>query len=119
MQCLQKHWIIFSIHCDSFRKNCVVQLRKLYNEELRDLLSSLIIVDVTEEDMVGEAFAAHGEQGQYVEHWAWKPEEAIWEGNIRMHILKIRCEGVDWLPLVHNDIDRRQFMNIVIRLRNL
>jgi len=88
--------------------------RKLYNGEINDLYSSPNTVRVikTKRDWGRGAFGAY-EKREVYRILMGKPEgkrplgrpRRRWEDNIKMDLLEVGCEGVDWIELAQ-DRDR-------------
>jgi hypothetical protein len=101
--------------------------RKLHNEELNDLYSSLNIVWVINSRGMGWAghVAPMGEGRGMYRVLVGKREgrrllgrpRSRWEDNIKMDLQEVGCRGVDWIELDQDRYRRRALVNAVMRLQ--
>jgi hypothetical protein len=101
--------------------------RKLHNDELNDLYSSLSIVQVIKLRRMGlmRHVVRNGERRSVYRVLVGKPEgkrplgrtRHRWEENIKMDLQEVRCGCMDWIE-VAQDRDRWQaLVNVVMDLR--
>ena len=101
--------------------------RKLHNEELHDLYSSLSIVRVMKWKRmrwVGHVARMVTSRGVY-RVLAGKPEgkrprgrpRRRWEDNIKMDLQEVGFEGMGWIDLAQNRCKWRALVNAVMNLR--
>jgi hypothetical protein len=101
--------------------------RKLHNEELNDLYSSPNIVRVIKWRRMrwAEHVARMGENRVLSRVLVRKPEgnrplgrpRHSWEGNIKMDLQGVECEGMDWIELAQDRSRWRGLVNAVMNLR--
>jgi len=97
------------------RDEMTAERRKLHNEELNDLHSSLNIVRVIKSRIVRWAghVACMGKRRGAYRDLVGKPEGTrplgrlrhTWEFNIKKDLQEVGCRGMDWIDLAH-DRDR-------------
>jgi hypothetical protein len=101
--------------------------RKLHNEELHNLYSSLDIIRQVKANEVGGECGTHGRGEKVCKVLVGKPEgkrplgrpRRRWEDGIRMYLREIGLGGVDWIRL-SQDRDRwRAVVSAVMKLRVL
>jgi hypothetical protein len=100
--------------------------RKLHNDKLHSLYSSLNIVRVIKSGMRWvEHVASMGEgRGVYMV-LVGRPEgkrpleipRLRWEDNIKMDLREIGIDGMNWIRLGQNRVQWRAFVNTVMKLR--
>jgi hypothetical protein len=105
------------------------KLRKLPNEELRDLYSSPNIVRVIKSRRMRWAVhvACMRERRRVYRVSVGKPEgkrrrgkpRRRWEDNIKKDLQRVGCEGMHWIDLAHDRDKRRALVNGVMNLRVL
>jgi hypothetical protein len=101
--------------------------RKLHNEELRDLYSSPSIIRIIESKRVRWAgnVARMGEKRNAYRLLTEKPEgkrplgrpRRSWADNIKIDLLEIGWDGVDWIGLAQDRDKWRALVNAVMNLR--
>jgi hypothetical protein len=101
--------------------------RKLHNEELRDLYSSLSIIRIIKSKRMRWAglVARMGEKRNAYRLLVRKPEgkrpigrpRRWWVDNIKMNLLEIGWGGVDWIALAQDRDKWRALVNAVMNLR--
>jgi hypothetical protein len=101
--------------------------RKLHNEELRDLYSSLSIIRIIKSRRMRWAghVARMGEKGNAYRLLVGEPEgkrplgrpRRMWVDNIRMDLGKVRRSDVDWIGLAQDRSRWRALVNSVLNLR--
>jgi len=101
--------------------------RKLHNEELNDLYSSPIIVQVMKSRRMKwtEYVARMGENRGAYRVLVGKPEgkrplgrpRLRWEGNIKVDLQELGCGGLDWIELAQDRVRWRAVVNAVMNLR--
>jgi hypothetical protein len=106
------------------RDEITAECRKLYNEELNDLYSSLNIVRVIKSRTVRWAgHVAHmGEGRGAFRDLVGKPEGTrplgrlrhTWEFNIKKDLQVVRCRGMDWIDLAHHRVRWWPLVNAVL-----
>jgi len=99
--------------------------RKLHNEEVNDLHSSLIIFwgDQLEKNEVGGMQHVWGRVEVYTGRWwrdrgekpLWRPRRR-WEDNIKMDLQEVGCDGMDWIDLAQDRDGWRALVNAVMNL---
>jgi hypothetical protein len=102
-------------------------LRKLHNEELRDLYSSPSIIRIIKSRRMRWAghVARMVEKRNAYRLLVGKPEgkrplgrpRRRWVDNIKMDLLEIGWGGVDWIGLAQDRDKWRALVNVVINLR--
>jgi hypothetical protein len=101
--------------------------RKLHNDELRDLYSSLNIVRVIKSRRMrwaGHVARLREERGAY-RVLVGKPEgkrplgrpRRRWEDNIKTDLREIGIDGANWIRLAQDRVQWRAFVNTVMNLR--
>jgi hypothetical protein len=98
--------------------------RKLHNEGLNDLYSSPSIVQVIKSRMRAGHAAHRGESRGVYRVLMGKPEgnrphgrpRHRWEDNIKMDLLEVGCEGMDWINVAQ---DRDRWRTLVKAVMNL
>jgi hypothetical protein len=103
------------------------ELRKLHNEELRDLYSSPSVIRIIKSRRMRWAghVARMGEKRNACRLLVRKPEgkrplgrpRRRWVDNIRMDLLDIGWDGVDWIGLAQDRDKLRALANSVMNLR--
>jgi hypothetical protein len=101
--------------------------RKLYNEELHHLYSSPSIIRIMKSRRMSLAghVAGMGEKRNVYRLLVGKPEgkrppgrpRHSWIDNIKMDLLEIRLNVVDWIGLARNRYRWRALVNSVMNLR--
>jgi hypothetical protein len=101
--------------------------RKLHNEELNDLYSSLNIVWVIKSGrmrwvvhvarMRERRCAYRVWVGKHVGMGALGRPMLRWEDNIKMNLQEVGCEGMDWIDLAQDRDRWRALVNAVMNLR--
>jgi len=101
--------------------------RKLHNDELYDLYSSLIIFRVIKSRRMRWAgHVAHmGESRDVYRFLVRKPEgrrpfgraRRRWEDNNRINLEEVGCGDIDWIELAQDRDRRRALVNAVMNLR--
>jgi hypothetical protein len=101
--------------------------RKLRNEELHDLYSTLnkCAGDKIETNVMGRACSPVGEERGVYRVLVGKPEGKRplgrpmhrWEDNIRMDLQEVGCGGLDWIGLAQDRERWRAIVNAVMNLR--
>jgi hypothetical protein len=84
--------------------------RRMYNEELRNLYASPNIISMIKSMSMRWTVARMAETINACNILVGKPEgnrhldkpKHRWEGNIRMDLREIGCEGVDWVHLTQD-----------------
>jgi hypothetical protein len=104
-----------------------VEWRKLHNEELSDLYSSRIVVQVVKPRRMRwvEYVARMSKRSGVHRVLVGKPEEKTplgrprrrWEGNNKMDLQEVGCGGMDWIELAKNRDRWPALMNAVMNLR--
>jgi hypothetical protein len=101
--------------------------RKLNNDELHSLYSSLNIVRVNKTRRMrwaGHVARMRAGRGVYMV-LVWRPEgkrplrrpKRRWEDNIKMDLREIGIDGVNWIRLAQDRARWRNFVNAVMNLR--
>jgi hypothetical protein len=83
------------------------------------------IVEKIKEDEVGGASGTHGEGRGVYRVLVGRPKGKIplgrpvhrWEDNIKMEFREIGIDGVNWVRLAQDKVQRRAFANTVMNLR--
>jgi hypothetical protein len=101
--------------------------RKVHNEELRDLYSSLSIISIIKSRRMRWAghVARMGEKGNAYRLLVGKPEgerprgrpRRRWVDNIKMDLLDIDWGAVDWIGLAQDRDKWRALVNAVMNFR--
>jgi hypothetical protein len=101
--------------------------RKLHNEELNDLYSSLNIVRVIKSIRMRWArhVARMGERRGVYRVFVGNPEgkrllgrpRRRWENNIKMDLQEVGCGDMDWIELAHDRDRWRALVSTVMNLR--
>jgi hypothetical protein len=101
--------------------------RKIHNEELNDLYSLPNIVRVTKSRRMRWAghVARMGERRGVYKILLGKPEgkrplgrlRHRWEGNIKMDLEEVRCEGMGWIDLAQDKDTWRALVNAAMNLQ--
>jgi hypothetical protein len=109
------------------RHEVIREWRKLHNEELNDLCSSLSIVRVIKSRRM--RWAGHvgrmGDSRGVCRVLVRKPEgkrplgrpRRRWEDNIKMDLQEVECGGVDWIELAQDRDRWRARVNSVMNIR--
>ena len=104
-----------------------VEWRKIHNEELNEMCSSLSIVQVIKLRRMRWAghVACMGESGGVYKVLVGKPggkrplgrPRLRWEDNIKMDLQEVECEGMNWIS-VAQEWDRWQtFVNVLMNIQ--
>jgi hypothetical protein len=103
--------------------------RKLHNDELHSLYSSLDIVRVIKSRRMRWAghVARIGEERGVYRVLVGRAEEKRplgrprrrWEDNIKMDLMDIGIDGTNWIQLAQDRVQWRAFVNTVMKLRFL
>ena len=103
--------------------------RKLHNEQLNDLYSSLNFVRVIKSRRMGSTghVACMGERRGLYRVLVRKLEgkrpigipRSRWEDNIKMDLKEVGCGGMDWIELAQDKDIWRALVNSVMNLRVL
>jgi hypothetical protein len=101
--------------------------RKLHNDELHSLYSSLNIVRVIKSRRMRWArhVARMGEGKGVYRVLVWKPEGKRllgrpmrrWKDNIKMDLREVGIDGANWIQLAQDRVQWRAFVNKVMNLR--
>jgi hypothetical protein len=101
--------------------------KKLHNDELHSLYSSLNIVRVIKSRrMRWVGHVAYMEEGRGVYRvlvGSPKGKKPLrrprhrWEGNIKMDLREIGTDGVNWIQLAQGGVQRWAFVNMVMNLQ--
>jgi hypothetical protein len=101
--------------------------RRLHNDELHDLYSSLNIVRVIKSRrMKWAGYVARTREGRGAYRvFAGRPDgkrplgrpRRRWEGNIKIDLREIELDGANWIQLAQDRVQWRAFMNTVMNLR--
>jgi hypothetical protein len=101
--------------------------RKLHNDELRDLYSSPSFIRILKSRRMRWAghVAGMGEKRNAYRLLVGKPEgkrplgsrRRRWVDNIKMDLLEIGWDGVDWIGLVQDRDKWRALVNAIMNLR--
>jgi hypothetical protein len=101
--------------------------RKLHNEELNNLYSSPSIIRIIKSRRMRWAghVARMGEKRTCIGYWWENPERKRplgrprrrWIDNIKMGLLKIGLNVVDWIGLAQDRYRWRALVNVVMNLR--
>ena len=108
------------------RDEVTVVLRKLHNEELKDLYwSPNIIQMMIKKNEVGRACSKYGERRGIHRVLVGKPEgkrqlgrpRHRWEDNIKMDVQEVGCWSTNWIELAEDRDRWRALVNAVMNLR--
>jgi hypothetical protein len=101
--------------------------RKLHNDELHSLYSSLNIVRVIKSRRMGWTghVAGMGEGRGVYRVLVWRPEgkrslgrsRRRWEDNIKIDLREIGIDGANWIRLAQDMVQWRACVNMVMNLR--
>jgi hypothetical protein len=100
--------------------------RKLHNDELHDLYSSLNIVRVIQsEDVVGGTCGTHGEGRGVYRVLVGRPEgkrplgrpKRRWEDNIKLGLREIGIDRTNWIQLAQDRVQWRAFVSTVMNIQ--
>jgi hypothetical protein len=108
------------LHFSKFKYNFLAEdWRRLYNEELHNFYTSPNIIRVTKSRMVTDkACSTYWNDEKCIKYFGWKPKDKKslgrtrrrWEDNIRMDLMEIGWEGVDFIHLAK---DRDNWLALV------